>query len=86
MLNPIISRDGECFAHDPSRRSLQGLFQSDGVNRCPGCSRSVWVVGRFSAECGFCATTLPLNHTGMLGTGTYRRRGSNAAEGEWDVS
>ena len=86
MLNPIIARDGERFAHDPSRRSLQGLFQSDAVNRCPGCGRSVWVIGRFSAECGFCATTLPLSHTDMLGAGTYRRGGSGMAEAWGDVS
>lgn len=27
---------------------------------CPGCHYSNWIVGRFSAECGFCATALPL--------------------------
>jgi len=26
---------------------------------CPGCGKSQWTVGRFSAECVYCATALP---------------------------
>ena len=29
-------------------------------DRCPGCSRSQWHVGRLMAECAFCSTALPL--------------------------
>lgn len=29
-------------------------------NRCPGCGRSHWLIGRLLAECAFCATALPL--------------------------
>ena len=28
--------------------------------RCPGCSRTHWLIGRMMAECGFCQTALPL--------------------------
>lgn len=28
--------------------------------RCPSCGGSAWHVGRLSAECGQCATALPL--------------------------
>lgn len=31
------------------------------VNRCPGCNRSNWYIGRMSAECAFCGTALPHN-------------------------
>lgn len=86
MLNPIIHREGEYFAHDPLTRGLQHLFRCDTVNHCPGCGRSYWLVGRFSAECGFCATALPLSQTNRLGTGTFWSGGSSRAEGEWDVS
>lgn len=27
---------------------------------CPGCGRHHWIVGRFSSECAFCATAIPL--------------------------
>lgn len=29
-------------------------------DRCPGCGRANWHVGRATAECAFCATALPL--------------------------
>jgi hypothetical protein len=47
----------------PSRRADLGfrlLYHRDAVNHCPGCSRTHWYIGRFSAECAFCGTALPL--------------------------
>jgi len=41
-------------------RGYQPLYHLDIVNRCPGCGKSHWHVGRFSAECAHCETTLPL--------------------------
>jgi hypothetical protein len=58
-------------AHDPSRRGYHIAWRENEVNHCPGCGRSHWIVGRLSAECGFCATALPLAETGLLGAGTY---------------
>lgn len=29
-------------------------------DRCPGCSRAHWHIGRIMAECAFCCTALPL--------------------------
>ena len=43
------------------------------INHCPGCGRTNWMVGRFSAECAFCRTALALAHTAMLGVGTVSR-------------
>lgn len=43
---------------DPSLRGYRPAYTS-GCS-CPGCGRSSWYVGRSSAECGFCATVLPL--------------------------
>jgi hypothetical protein len=42
----------------PAQRGYQPLYTSG--TRCPGCGRGHWLVGRVSAECGFCATALPL--------------------------
>lgn len=30
------------------------------TNRCPGCGRAHWIVGRATAECGFCGAALAL--------------------------
>ena len=61
------------MVYDPARRGLGVVYRPGSVNHCPGCGRTHWYVGRFSAECGFCATALPLVETGMLGTGTVNR-------------
>jgi hypothetical protein len=45
--------------HDPSIRGYHAIYRQHEINRCPGCGRSHWYLGRASAECGFCATALP---------------------------
>lgn len=35
-------------------------YQPNRVNHCPGCDRTHWYIGRTTAECGFCATAVPL--------------------------
>ena len=74
MLRSIETVSGKSFPHDPSRRGFQMLYHSGEVNRCPGCGRSHWYVGRLSAECGFCGTALALADTGMTGTGLFHRQ------------
>jgi hypothetical protein len=60
MLRSIIQAEGERFAHDPAARGYHAVYRENEVNRCPGCGRTQWYVGRLMAECGFCATALPL--------------------------
>jgi hypothetical protein len=43
------------------------LYREGEVNRCPGCWRSQWLIGRSTAECAYCGTALPLEHTGFEG-------------------
>ncbi len=40
--------------------ALVPSYWADRSNACPACTRSNWWVGRHSAECGFCGTTLPI--------------------------
>ena len=61
------------FPHDPSTRGYLFVYQMGETNRCPGCGRSHWHIGRISAECGFCGTALALADTGMTGVGVLRR-------------
>ena len=41
-------------------RGYRVLFHRGETNRCPGCGRSQWLVGRTTAECAVCETALPL--------------------------
>lgn len=48
--------------HDVKEKRGYGVtYRAGEVNRCPGCGRSQWLVGRQSAECAFCATAIPLS-------------------------
>ena len=58
-MSAMILRQDECFPHDPSRRGYRVVYRQHETNHCPGCGRSHWYLGRFSAECGFCATAVP---------------------------
>jgi hypothetical protein len=63
-------------ARNPSDHAARGFvptYHAGEFNRCPGCGRSHWLVGRLLAECAFCATALPLNDGGMTGAGLVRR-------------
>lgn len=60
-------------AHDRAVRGYMPVYHAHEVNRCPGCGRSHWLIGRLLAECAFCATALPLSDGGMTGTGLFRR-------------
>lgn len=78
---PVDSQDASLHApfqsepeapHDPTRRGYVLTYRENEVNRCPGCSRTHWYVGRLSAECGFCGTALPLQES-LSGPGRRSR-------------
>lgn len=73
MLSELVGRDGERLPHDPSLRGYHVVYREQEVNHCPGCGRTHWYVGRFSAECGFCGTALPLAEAASVGIGTLRQ-------------
>ncbi|WP_335652311.1 hypothetical protein [Parasphingorhabdus sp.] len=56
----FINQPVQPLAEQGSQRGYQPLYHLDIVNRCPGCGKSSWHVGRFSAECAHCETALPL--------------------------
>lgn len=72
-MRGMIQDQGESFSHDPAMRGYCVVYRENQVNHCPGCGRTHWYVGRFSAECGFCATALPLAEAAMRGAGTHSR-------------
>jgi len=48
---------------DLAKRGYHAVYRENQVNHCPGCGRTHWYVGRVLAECGFCATALPLSES-----------------------
>jgi hypothetical protein len=70
MLNSIESRRR---SFNPNARGYHAVYHDGEINHCPGCGRTHWYVGRFSAECGFCATALPLVAATSRGAGTHSR-------------
>lgn len=42
-------------------------YRGDGTDRCPGCGRQHFHIGRVLAECAFCGTAIPLPEATNLG-------------------
>jgi len=62
---------------DPALRGFQAVYREGETNRCPGCGRTQWLVGRQLAECAFCATALPLESAlGRTSAATITKRGA----------
>lgn len=49
--------------HDPVMRGYGVVYRSATRNYCPGCGQSQWLIGRSTAQCAFCETALPLEHS-----------------------
>ena len=60
MPDVLVYERVETFKDSLARRGHHIVYRSNTLNFCPGCGRSQWHVGRISAECGFCATAVPL--------------------------
>ena len=56
----VYERATPSFAASLAQRGHHIVYRADSENRCPGCGRSHWYIGRVSAECGFCGTAVPL--------------------------
>ncbi|RIX29344.1 hypothetical protein D3M59_08605 [Sphingomonas edaphi] len=53
----------EAIPFNPAARGYHAVYRENEVNHCPGCGRTHWIIGRTLAECGFCATALPLSES-----------------------
>ena len=72
MLNAVNQNNLSGMAHNPAQRGYHSVYREDATNHCPGCGRTHWYVGRMLAECGFCATALPLENA-LMGWGSHSR-------------
>ena len=65
----IYQRASQDFDLDLSARGHHVVYRANETNRCPGCGRAQWYVGRLTAECGFCGTAVPLAEAQWAGGG-----------------
>ena len=72
MLSVVSIERAEAHIQDPMIRGYSVVYRENAVNHCPGCGRTHWYVGRLMAECGFCATALPLAEASLRGSGHSR--------------
>jgi hypothetical protein len=56
----VYERAAPSFAASLAKRGHHIVYRANEPNRCPGCGRSQWYIGRVSAECSFCGTAVPL--------------------------
>ena len=63
----IYSRDQRDFGAELVGRGHHVVYRAEETNRCPGCGRAQWHVGRMSAECAFCETAIPLAEAKWIG-------------------
>ena len=72
MLSNSTQTPNAFFQHSPAMRGYHAVYRPNEINHCPGCGRTHWYVGRMLAECGFCATALPLIEA-VTGAGSHSR-------------
>src|SRR3954452_16489694 len=63
----IFSRDRRDFGAELVGRGHHVVYRAQETNRCPGCGRAQWHVGRATAECDFCETAIPLAEAKWIG-------------------
>jgi hypothetical protein len=63
----IYSRDQRDFGAGLVGRGHHVVYRAEETNRCPGCGRAQWHVGRVTAECAFCETAIPLAEAKWIG-------------------
>lgn len=58
-MRVAVNRD-RSRAINPSSWGYRVMYYQGEHNHCPGCGHSNWHIGRASAQCAFCDTTLLL--------------------------
>lgn len=53
-------------AIEPRLMGYRIMYHREEANHCPGCGKTQWHVGRLSAQCAFCDTTLPFADGGAI--------------------
>ena len=72
----VYERAAPSFAATLAKRGHHVVYRNNALNHCPGCGRSHWIIGRITAECGFCETAIPLAEA----RGDYQNRPNNLVQ------
>lgn len=64
----IYSRDQRTLGAELAGRGHHVVYRAEETNRCPGCGRAQWHVGRQTAECAFCGTAIALAEAKWIGS------------------
>jgi hypothetical protein len=67
MTRMKVFERAEPLRLDPASRGHHVVYRMNETNRCPGCGRAQWYLGRTTAECGFCGTAVPLAEAKWIG-------------------
>ena len=82
----IYQRAQRDFGLDLSARGHHVVYRANESNRCPGCGRGQWYVGRITAECGFCGTAVALAEAKLSGAGLTDAAGPGGGKPVWRSS
>lgn len=66
-ITNVLEARGGSLVPPATQRGYHVAYRDGEVNRCPGCHRSHWHIGRMMAECAFCGTALPLEGAAFIG-------------------
>lgn len=81
----IYKLEQEPFAPSLAKRGHHVVYRAEETNRCPGCGRSNWLVGRLTAECAFCGAAVALAEArwgGSTAAGTRTDERTDRTSGE----
>jgi hypothetical protein len=76
----IYNREQPSFAENLPRRGHHVVYRTEEANRCPGCGRSNWHVGRLTAECAFCGAAIALAEADWGARGRAARAAAASTE------
>lgn len=80
----IYQRAQRDFGLDLAARGHHVVYRANESNRCPGCGRAQWYIGRMTAECGFCGTAVALAEAKWSGSGTVSAPVAPPEEVSWE--
>ncbi|HKT16211.1 MAG TPA: PilZ domain-containing protein [Allosphingosinicella sp.] len=87
MSKLAIFEKSQSFGSNLAARGHHVVYRANETNRCPGCGRANWYVGRVTAECNFCGTAIALADANLWADGKVERSkyySAAATEAEWE--
>lgn len=60
MPSNVLTLQKPAAPFQPHARGYSFIYYPNESNRCPGCGKTHWLVGRLMAECAFCASAFDI--------------------------